>query len=345
VANGITTTYVYDAQGRLAAEYASGASDSPCQTCYLTVDHLGSTRVITDGGGSLVARKNYLPFGEDLPGVTGTNINQKFTGKERDAETGLDYFGARYFSGPQGRFTSVDRIMVNDERLTDPQRFNLYAYARNNPLKFTDPNGDDIVENIDKKYKKRYEQWKSQLLSTKEGQRLWNKFTNDQNFTVTISVSKSQQNGAKTTPVVQNDSVTGANVALGNNIGAAHPPPDSGYLVTGTLQDAGVSSKVIGGDVFAHELGHVEDYTEAPSWFLYLNDYNKAVDAASDAASRVNLMNFYFGGQQGYEYAGRSNEWQAERRAASYIEQKLDGNIPRPVQRGIDRLHSVTGGN
>ena len=267
------------------------------------------------------------------------------TGKERDTETGLDYFGARYFSGAQGRFTSPDRIMVNDERLIDPQRFNLYGYARNNPLKFIDPNGDDIVENIDKKYKKHYEQWKSQLLSTKEGQRLWNKFANDKSFTVTISVSNNQENGALTTPVIQNGGITGANIVLGNNIGDAHPSADSGYLVTGTLQAAGVDSKVIGGDVFAHEVGHVEDYTQVPGWFLYLNDYNRDVNAAPDAASRVNLMNQYFGGQQGYESAGRSNEWEAERRAASYIQQKLDGNIPKPVQRGMDRLRSVTGGH
>jgi RHS repeat-associated protein len=63
---------------------------------------------------------------------------------ERDAETGLDYFGARYFSGAQGRFTSPDPVIVTPARMEDPQRFNLYAYARNNPFKFIDPNGEDI---------------------------------------------------------------------------------------------------------------------------------------------------------------------------------------------------------
>ncbi len=67
-----------------------------------------------------------------------------FTGKERDAETGLDYFGARYFSGAQGRFTSPDPVIVTPARMIDPQRFNLYAYARNNPFKFIDPTGEDI---------------------------------------------------------------------------------------------------------------------------------------------------------------------------------------------------------
>ncbi len=65
---------------------------------------------------------------------------QKFTGKERDAETGLDYFGARYYSGAQGRFTSVDPDNAGALE-DDPQSWNAYAYGRNNPLKYTDPDG------------------------------------------------------------------------------------------------------------------------------------------------------------------------------------------------------------
>ncbi|HHU35551.1 MAG TPA: RHS repeat-associated core domain-containing protein, partial [Bacteroidetes bacterium] len=64
---------------------------------------------------------------------------QKFTGKERDAETGLDYFGARYFSSPQGRFTSPDIVLLS--RLDNPQTWNLYAYTSNNPLRRIDPDG------------------------------------------------------------------------------------------------------------------------------------------------------------------------------------------------------------
>jgi RHS repeat-associated protein len=59
----------------------------------------------------------------------------QFTGKERDAETGLDYFGARYMSAAQGRFTSPDRPFM-DQRLNDPQSWNLYTYGRNNPMRF-----------------------------------------------------------------------------------------------------------------------------------------------------------------------------------------------------------------
>jgi|WetSurMetagenome_2_1015567.scaffolds.fasta_scaffold1213673_1 RHS repeat-associated protein len=65
----------------------------------------------------------------------------QFTGKERDAETGLDYFLARYYSGVQGRFTSPDPIMLMIQRIADPQQLNAYAYTRNNPLAFIDRNG------------------------------------------------------------------------------------------------------------------------------------------------------------------------------------------------------------
>ena len=65
---------------------------------------------------------------------------QKSSGKERDGETGLDYFGARYFSGAQGRFTSPDAPFA-DQFVEDPQSWNLYAYVRNNPVVLTDPDG------------------------------------------------------------------------------------------------------------------------------------------------------------------------------------------------------------
>ena len=162
VSGGVTTVYVYDAQGQLAAEYASAAGAAPpCLTCYLTADHLGSTRLVSDGHTVCAKRYDYRPFGEDIPvgiGDRSTNLcygvtdptTIQFTGKERDSETvssatkGLDYFEARYLSAAQGRFTSPDPIHFQAEMLTDPQRFNLYAYVRNNPLRYTDPSGEKI---------------------------------------------------------------------------------------------------------------------------------------------------------------------------------------------------------
>jgi RHS repeat-associated protein len=66
----------------------------------------------------------------------------RISGKERDAESGLDYFGARYFSGPQGRFTSPDSTAYS--KLGNPQSWNLYAYSFNNPLRFFDPTGNEV---------------------------------------------------------------------------------------------------------------------------------------------------------------------------------------------------------
>lgn len=63
---------------------------------------------------------------------------ERFTGKERDQETGLDYFGARYFSGAMGRFTSPDPSL-GSAHLTELQSWNRYAYAYNNPLRYNDP--------------------------------------------------------------------------------------------------------------------------------------------------------------------------------------------------------------
>ncbi len=74
-------------------------------------------------------------------GYTGDNVRQKFTSKERDIETGLDYFGARYYASTQGRFTGVDPLLESAEP-TMPQSWNRYSYVLNNPLAYTDPNGE-----------------------------------------------------------------------------------------------------------------------------------------------------------------------------------------------------------
>jgi RHS repeat-associated protein len=81
-------------------------------------------------------------------------LNAPFTSKERDVETGLDWFEVRYMSAAQGRFASPDPLVwqqwqngSDDDKakfqqfVSDPQNFNLYAYVRNNPLKYTDPTG------------------------------------------------------------------------------------------------------------------------------------------------------------------------------------------------------------
>jgi RHS repeat-associated protein len=68
----------------------------------------------------------------------------KFTGKERDSESGLDNFGARYYGSSLGRFMEVDPVQMSRKKLLDPQQWNMYAYTRNNPLRFVDPDGREV---------------------------------------------------------------------------------------------------------------------------------------------------------------------------------------------------------
>lgn len=99
--------------------------------------------------------------------------DSEITGHGHPAEMGLDYFEARYFSSAQGRFTSTDPMISGPHKLNDPQNWNLYAYARNNPLRFTDPSGEIIEEQIDVECRKRCDQWKKAYLATKAGQEQW----------------------------------------------------------------------------------------------------------------------------------------------------------------------------
>lgn len=161
-ADGTSTTYVYDGSGSLAAEYGAEPGIAASGTQYMVSDFLGSTRMVLSSSGCPQSRQDYLPFGYLIPASIGAQrsqivdpcysstvstysedagVRQKFTGKERDAETGLDYFGARYFSSAQGRFNRPDPMGATRQKLLDPEQWNMYAYARNNPLAVIDPDG------------------------------------------------------------------------------------------------------------------------------------------------------------------------------------------------------------
>src|SRR5262249_49150482 len=129
---------------------------------YYFSDHLKTASVITDSAGTIKEDEDYYPWGGELQFVNNDSNHYKFTGKERDSETGLDYFGARYYGNWVGRFMSPDPIHFQTDKLVDPQRFNLYAYVRNNPLKFLDPKGEDIELSQDKKKRaQELARWKS----------------------------------------------------------------------------------------------------------------------------------------------------------------------------------------
>jgi RHS repeat-associated protein len=155
IEGGQETVYVYNVLGQLVAEYSQQGPQGSGGTLYLTSDHLGSTRVVTDQGKAIKGRHDYLPFGEEIPASLGRmaipgygdtdGLRHKFTAKERDTESNLDYFGARYFSGAQGRWTTPDDI-YNDTDPTNPASWNRYVYVLNNPMKNVDPNGEFTAE-------------------------------------------------------------------------------------------------------------------------------------------------------------------------------------------------------
>lgn len=119
---------------------------------WLVTDQVSTPRMIVDKSGTLsgIRRHDYFPFGEEIPadaswrtvarGYVADTVKQKFTGYERDAETNLDFAQARYFENQQGRFSSIDPLMASG-RPGNPQTWNRYAYALNNPTRFTDPSG------------------------------------------------------------------------------------------------------------------------------------------------------------------------------------------------------------
>ena len=130
-------------------------------------DHLGSSSIRTDATGTVTETRDFKPYGTlAYENISQSSDNQyKFTGKERDAESGLDYFGARHLSNAYARFTAADPILLtlHDEQtfkdlvnrdpnviLTDPQQLNSYAYAGNNPLKNIDQDGNilDVLVDI-----------------------------------------------------------------------------------------------------------------------------------------------------------------------------------------------------
>lgn len=122
--------------GQRVARIAAGV------TYYYFSDHLGTSRVITDTAGTVCYDADYYPYGTEQHVYVNTcPQNYKFTGKEHDTETQLDYFGARYYGSNGSRWLSPDPAgtFFADERI--PQTWNHYSYVRNNPLKFVDPLG------------------------------------------------------------------------------------------------------------------------------------------------------------------------------------------------------------
>jgi len=164
VAGGQTVMYLRDPSGEVIAEYLISGQPTTAtllaeyvysdgkRLCKITkdtggverriyyhTDVVGTPVALTSETGTVMGTAQNRPFGEQV----GASLpdTHAFTGKERDPETCLDYFGARYYDAHLGRFVSVDPVAGNTG---DPQTWNRYAYARNNPLRFIDPDGREL---------------------------------------------------------------------------------------------------------------------------------------------------------------------------------------------------------
>ncbi|MFL6389830.1 MAG: RHS repeat domain-containing protein [Terriglobales bacterium] len=150
-----------DASGNLTAEYIYFGGkrvariDLPANTVhYYLADHLGSTSIVANAAGVVEEESDFYPFGTEVI-VMGPGANElKFTGKRRDSESQLDYFGARYYSNAFGRFLTPDwsakPVAIPYAELLDPQTFNQYGYVRNIPTGKVDPDGHSVQVDDDK---------------------------------------------------------------------------------------------------------------------------------------------------------------------------------------------------
>ncbi len=149
---GNQTQYIFFNGQRIARRDLSGA------VFYFFSDHLGSSRIVTNSSGGVVEDSDFFPFGAERVLVDSLNNNYKFTGQERDSESGLDYFIARHYWSTAARFLQpdeftggpVDAFSSNDPLppgplpcadITNPQSLNKYTYTYNNPVRYTDPTG------------------------------------------------------------------------------------------------------------------------------------------------------------------------------------------------------------
>ena len=140
LAGTLTNEYVFFNGRRIARR--DNTNNPP--TFYFS-DHLGSTSGTLGSGGTIKNESDYYPFGGEVVISNTLPQNYKFTGKERDSESGLDEFGARYYSSPLGRFMTPDwaatATAVPYANFGNPQSLNLYSYVKNNPTTFGDPDG------------------------------------------------------------------------------------------------------------------------------------------------------------------------------------------------------------
>jgi RHS repeat-associated protein len=129
----LTDEYIFFGGARIARR------DSSSNVDYYFADHLGSAHVVTNASGTIQDDSDFYPYGGERSYTSSSGNTHKFTGKERDTESGLDNFTARFYASTTGRFMSADDAKY--VTAADPQTWNLYTYVANNPVNAVDPTG------------------------------------------------------------------------------------------------------------------------------------------------------------------------------------------------------------
>ncbi len=355
----------------LAEVEVMGSTVALANINWLVTDQLGTPRMIFDKTGALanVKRHDYLPFGEELmasqglrtalPGNTpfgygaSDGVRQKFTQKERDNETGLDYFGARYFASTQGRFTSADPLLTS-ATVESPQSWNRYDYALNKPLKYIDPTGMwnwDASAGGPASDQDLLDKWHNKSLKSKER----NEAERQYKFRQTVKAGLDSVGAAANSPTLtadQQSQVRSARESYGsendNNgvlvgIKKAGGPATTGLNDDGTItvlfRDNDKNANSFAANI-AHEGQHVEDaqaflanpYVGSP---LDLTHYEREMRAYDTGAYTAEGL-----GMKGYPAHSDLKAWQsgwkeAERvtRIANYVRAGYP-NSPGPENPG-----------
>jgi RHS repeat-associated protein len=153
VRNGsLATQHVFVGESRVASVQATVGQPENAQRYWYHGDHLESVEYVTDAGGQPVETVQYYPFGATWvdSSTHSDRMEFRFTGKPLDAETGLYYFGARYYDPQQAQWINPDPILQTYMRgdhnggVFLPIHLNLFGYCLNSPIRYLDPNGAQV---------------------------------------------------------------------------------------------------------------------------------------------------------------------------------------------------------
>jgi RHS repeat-associated protein len=291
--NSNFSEYIFFGSARIARRDASG------NVFYYVGDHLGSSRVIVQAGQTTPCYDaDFYPFGGEIAYANTCQQNYKFTGKERDPETNLDNFGARFYSSgsqisfaPFGCFMSADWSAkvepVPYAKLDNPQSLNLYAYVLNNPLIHIDADGH-IIDDSSLQKNKQYQKWKKEYLSHAKGREQWNALNDNKTLTVHMSwdskATKSLTSGYQWN---KSGELTSVNVSLAAKTGNInyHMSAAAGYIHGATITDPAQRQAYL----MAHEFGHVE-YAQTPGGHASLVQSEKDYSFTSPMFKRMGIQ-------------------------------------------------------